>query len=137
MKFEIIGQPQGKQRAKVSTYRGFARAYTPEKTVAYENLIKLSFIESGGKIIPKDTSISMTLTAVYQIPKSFSKKKAAAALLGEIKPLTKPDIDNVIKVVCDALNGVAYKDDTQITSVTAIKYYGEQPKITVYLEEGK
>ena len=131
MKFEIDGQPQGKARPRITRYSH----YTPQKTKDYEYYIKQCFMVAGGRMIEQGKAISMTLTAVYQIPKSFTKKKQAAASLGEIKPLTKPDIDNVIKVVCDALNGVAYKDDTQITSVTAIKYYGEQPKITVYLEE--
>jgi Holliday junction resolvase RusA-like endonuclease len=135
--FSVPGKPQGKQRAKVSTYGGFARAYTPEETVAYENLIKLSFKQAlkGEKTPFWETPVSLTVVANYAIPKSFSKKKRGAALGGEIKPQTKPDIDNVVKVVCDALNSVAYRDDTQVIRVIGEKVYSDEPKLEVLIRE--
>lgn len=63
------------------------------------------------------------------------KYRRLQALNGEHRPLTKPDIDNVIKVICDALNGIAYKDDTQIIKVTAEKFYSDEPKVIVEIEE--
>jgi len=137
MQFEVLGKPQGKQRAKVSTYGGFARAYTPKETVNYESLINLSFQKAlnGGQTPFWDKPLDITIIAHYAIPKSFSKKKTADALSRVIRPQTKPDIDNVVKVVCDALNSVAYRDDTQVIRVTAEKIYGETPKLVIILNE--
>ena len=69
------------------------------------------------------------IQAIYQIPKSFSKKRTATALDGLIRPQVKPDIDNVVKVVCDALNKIAYKDDTQVVEIAACKLYGVEPMV--------
>lgn len=46
-------------------------------------------------------------------------------------PLTKPDADNVIKLVLDAMNGVAYKDDAQVCSVTCEKFYSDRDSISI------
>lgn len=133
VEFIVPGQPQGKGRAKVTTRNGWAHAYTPEKTTLYENLIKLCFLETKSDKL--QGAIKMTISAFYLIPKSFSKKKEQSALLDEIKPLTKPDLDNIAKVVCDALNGVAYDDDKQIVEMCINKYYSLNPKVIVEIAE--
>lgn len=125
----IPGQPQGKGRAKVSTRGGFARAYTPEKTAAYENLIKLAY-GSNPKL---EGSIAVTILAYYIIPKSFNKSKQDLAISGKIRPTTKPDADNIAKVVCDALNKIAYNDDSQIVSLSVMKSYSQIPKVEIIL----
>ena len=131
----VPGKPQGKGRARVSTYGGFARAYTPERTAAYENLIKVCYSESGAGIL--ENALKMTVTAFYGVPSSFSRKKRQSALNGEIRPTTKPDLDNVVKVVCDALNGLAYTDDKNIVELRAYKYYAESPRVEIVIEEVK
>ncbi len=137
MRFEVLGKPQGKQRAKVSTRGGFARAYTPEETVSYENLIRLSYAtaHNDGETSFMDKPLTVEIIAHYAIPKAFSKKKRGEALAGTVRPQTKPDIDNVVKVVCDALNGVAYRDDTQVIRINAEKRYGEEPKLEITINE--
>lgn len=129
MIFEVLGNPMGKQRAR--TLRN-GHSYTPEKTVNYETLIKLSCPKLYAPLVG---ALNLAVIAYYPIPKSFSKTKREQALQGHIRPLVKPDIDNVIKIVCDALNGIAYKDDTQISTVWATKKYGEQPKIIIQITE--
>ncbi len=137
MQIEVYGQPQGKQRAKVCMRGGFARAYTPEKTASYEDLINLTYIQAlNGKKSPFwEIPVRIKITAFYSIPKSFSKKKTIEAESGKIRPLTKPDIDNVVKVVCDALNKIAYRDDTQVIEVVACKYYSKEPKLVIEIDE--
>ncbi len=137
MLFEVIGQPQGKQRARVTIRGGFAKAYTPEKTASYENLIMLSFVTAlhGNKTPFWECPLEIKIKAFYAIPKSFSKKKQQAAIDSQIRPTTKPDIDNVVKCVCDALNKVAYKDDTQVIRLSAEKYYGDEPKLCIEIKE--
>lgn len=137
IEFTVPGQPVGKGRARVSTHGGFARAYTPEKTAVYENLVKLSYMqEVADKPLKKLAgAIRVQILAYYAMPKSFSKKKRDAAMRGDVTPLIKPDLDNVIKSVCDGLNGVAYDDDKQITFITAAKYYSEPPGVKVVIAE--
>ena len=77
----------------------------------------------------------MTILACFAIPKSFSKKKQKEALEGTIRPLTKPDADNIAKIICDALNDIAYKDDTQIIELTITKQYASEPKVKITLVE--
>lgn len=137
IEFTVPGQPVGKGRARVSTHGGFARAYTPEKTAVYENLVKLSYMQAvADKPLKKLAgAIGIQIFAYYAMPKSFSKKKRNAAMRGDVMPLVKPDLDNVIKSVCDGLNGVAYDDDKQITFITAAKYYSEPPEVKVIIAE--
>jgi Holliday junction resolvase RusA-like endonuclease len=140
MKLSIVipGNPQGKARARTCK-TGYS--YTPENTVLYENLIKMSFlgkygargkIKSQGK---QKIALKLEIYAGFQIPKSFSNKDRIAALSGDLLPTKKPDSDNIAKVVADALNGIAYDDDAQITDLTVIKRYTETPCVKVTIEE--
>ena len=77
----------------------------------------------------------MRILAKYPIPSSWSKKNKTKALKGEIKPNTKPDADNIAKIILDALNGAAYTDDKQVTSLEIEKMYSEKPCVMVYVAE--
>lgn len=119
--FTIPGKPQGKARAR-TTKTG--HTYTPEKTVLYENLVKTCFME----MTPRQTwfngePLALTIYATFSIPKSKTKKEKLMMLQGYKYPTVKPDADNIAKVICDALNGVAYTDDTQIIELRVIKRY--------------
>jgi Holliday junction resolvase RusA-like endonuclease len=111
--FTIPGEPQGKARARVVRMGNFTRTYTPEKTVNYENLIKYTYMNDTFNILNTEP-LKMTIIAYYSIPKSTSKKKTTEMLEGKLRPTKKPDFENVAKVVSDALNKIAYNDDTQI-----------------------
>lgn len=129
--FTVPGEPQGKARAR--TCRN-GHTYTPENTVLYENLVKTEYERQCGKaMVEEGIPLSMTIIAHYSIPASWSKSKKSLAEKNEIRPTKKPDADNVAKVICDALNGVAYKDDTQVVSLFVQKVFGE-PKTVVLLE---
>lgn len=122
--FWVDGTPRGKQRARTfyDPRSGKMRSITPEQTKSYEELIRWSYKEAGGKYLGVSL-IDVRIIVFYSIPKSWSKKKQAAALADDIRPTTKPDCDNIIKIVLDALNGVAYYDDKQVVSVVCKKYY--------------
>lgn len=135
MQFEIPGKPQGKARARTVYNENVGRvmSYTPEQTVSYENLIKVCYqnAECRKEWFDKEP-LSMHITAFFEIPKSASKKNRAKMLNNELFPTKKPDADNIAKVVCDALNKVAYKDDTQIVDLHVLKAYTEnQPRVMV------
>lgn len=136
IEFSVIGEPVGKGRPR---FTRSGHAFTPSQTVQYEKLVVSSFQSKYGlqPIYGEKVPISIEITAVYSIPKSFSKVKRKAALNGTLFPTKKPDWDNIGKIICDALNGVAYKDDAQIVDAHAYKRYGENPHVEVKIQEVK
>lgn len=134
--FLVEGKPQGKARARTFYDKrvGKMRSVTPEQTKSYEDLIRWSYKAAGGQYMGKKL-ISVDIQAFYPIPQSLSKAKRNDAINGNIRPTTKPDCDNVIKAVLDALNGVAYYDDKQVVSVSCNKYYGETGCLKITINE--
>lgn len=126
----VYGEPKGKGRPRFNTKTG--HAITPKDTVSYENLVKLEWQTAyGTESFPKEAMLDMRIKAYYRIPKSASKKKRAAMLAGEIRPTKKPDMDNVVKIIADSLNNLAYYDDTQIVDCQCRKFYSENPRVEV------
>lgn len=131
----IAGDPVAKGRPRVTVRNGRAWAYTPRKTEVAEKAIRaLAQIEMRGKK-PVEGPVCLTYTATLPIPKSWPKKKRAAAIAGSVLPTTKPDLDNAIKLLADSLIGVAYAGDQQIVAMVAFKRYGERPGIDVEVAE--
>lgn len=122
-------EPFGKQRARVTKVGGFARAYTPKKTLDAENLIQAYVREQLKGFEPYKGAIHMKLDAYIVPPKSWSKRRTEEAMVGMVHPTSKPDTSNILKLVEDALNGIVYVDDSQIVSVEAAKHYAEKPAI--------
>lgn len=129
--FIIFGNPVAKGRPRVGKFG----TYTPEKTVNYENLVKMSYIEAYSKEPLLENDLEVTINFYFSIPKSTSKKKRELMLNGKIMHNKRPDIDNCIKSITDALNEIAYKDDNQIVKIQASKYYSDEPKTVVFIEE--
>lgn len=136
--FHVPGKPQGKARARTfrNKHTGRSMSMTPEQTVLYENFIKDRFLQSGsGFFLERGKPVAIRIVARFLPPKSISKKRHADMLEGQELPLKKPDIDNVIKVVADALNGVAYHDDAQIAFIIAKKAYSAVEGLDITVEE--
>ena len=131
--FEIPGKITGKGRPRVNTTT--AIAYTPAKTKEYEELVKQYFIIKYRKINPLEGRIKINITAYFLVPKNTSKKQEENMLNNAISPTKKPDIDNIAKIILDALNKLAFKDDNQITKLEIEKKYGTEEKIFVKVEE--
>jgi Holliday junction resolvase RusA-like endonuclease len=129
MKFTIPGPPVGKARPRVTRWG----AHTEEKTVLYENLVKLSYQEQCGEYTEKP--LKVYIEVYYDIPKSTPKKNIMPMLDKLIRPCKKPDCDNIAKIILDALNGIAYKDDTQVVKLTVAKYYSEKAEVMVTIKE--
>ena len=136
-KFCIHGDPQGKGRPRFSTVCGHVHTRTPDETVLYENLVKTEYRQQVGVKFPDDAMLDVRIFAYYPIPKSASKRKRQAMLDKKIRPTKKPDWDNVGKVICDSLNGIAYRDDAQVVDSMVRKFYSEDPKVVVTIEEIK
>lgn len=133
--FCIYGEPQGKGRPRFSTYGGKVTTRTPDKTVLYENLVVTEYRNQSGKRFPDDAMLDVRIIAYYGIPKSASKKKRQAMLDKQIRPTKKPDFDNIGKVICDSLNGIAYHDDAQIVDSQVRKFYSDTPRVVVSIAE--
>lgn len=127
--FDVPGMPFAKQRAR--TLRT-GRSYTPKETVMYENLVKTRFVDKYPDALPTEAPCSVFICAVYPIPKSWSKKDKIKADAGILTP-RRHDWDNVGKIVCDALNGVAWTDDNQIFAGFVFKKYGDRPCVRVLI----
>lgn len=136
--FEMWGKPQGKARARTfyNHRLGRSQSVTPTNTVLYENYIKECYkaTESSEFWFNKEP-LAMKIVALFEIPKSFTKKQRADIKNGLLFPTKKPDADNIAKVVCDALNGVAYTDDTQIIDLHILKFYAkDRPRVIVEIK---
>lgn len=129
VKLTVFGAPQGKARPRVVRNGNRTTAYTPIKTAVYEDTIKLEYHRQCGHKFPPKTPLRVNILAFYPIPKSASKRTRQGMEAGEIYPVVKPDWDNVGKIICDALNGIAYHDDAQVVSVTVDKRYGVEPMV--------
>ncbi|MCZ0853544.1 RusA family crossover junction endodeoxyribonuclease, partial [Brevibacillus laterosporus] len=66
---------------------------------------------------------------------SGSKRKKENAEKGRLRPVTKPDVDNYVKGVKDALNHLIYKDDSQVVDLKVSKFYSEEPRVEVIITE--
>ena len=131
--FEVIGDIKGKARPRVNTYT--CRAYTPENTKDYEMLIKQYFKLKYPRYVPLENRVSVKIVAQFKVPKTATKKDRALIEEGKLSPTKKPDIDNIVKIILDALNKMAFKDDNQITKIEVEKIYGEVEKIIVKIDE--
>jgi Holliday junction resolvase RusA-like endonuclease len=127
----LQGPPQGKGRARSFVRGGRIGHYTPQKTRSYEALIFGAAIDAMGNRPPLDEAVMIDMRAIYPVPASWSERKRQRALIGEIRPTIKPDLDNVAKAWNDALNGVVYRDDSLICRMSLEKHYGPQPFVMV------
>lgn len=132
----VYGNPVAQGRPRFSRQGGFVKAYDPIQSKSYKQLIRLELqpLLSDPDFTPIDQACCLKLTVFRAIPKSFSKKKREEAALRYIRPTTKPDTDNYVKGVLDALNGTVLKDDSVVCEIFARKFYSERPRIEVVLE---
>ena len=135
IKFTVPGSCMGKQRPRFSSRGKFVRAYTPAKTVNYENLVKMCYYTENKFRNKLEGAIIAEVTAIYPIPNSVSNKKKQQMLTGEIQYTKKPDVDNIAKSLFDSLNDLAYKDDSYIIEMHIKKAYGDDPHTDITLKD--
>lgn len=142
MKFEfsVPGEVVGQGRPRATTVGGHVRMYDPEKSRDYKSKVALfaqaQMKEQGltGLQVPSERGFRVSISADAPVPKSFSKKKQMDAVCLRIRPTKRPDCDNVIKAVLDALNGVFWEDDRLVTTIFMTKYYSPEPELKVSIE---
>lgn len=124
MRFTIPGPPIGKLAKD-----GYC--FAQGKTLAYENRVKDICIEKCDQRRPNyDGQVAVNITAFYPIP-SFGTKKKRDEIRGGARPVKKPDLDNIAKIIMDALNHVAWQDDKQVVCLVMSKKYAAVPCVSV------
>jgi Holliday junction resolvase RusA-like endonuclease len=119
--FTVLGKPISKKRPRFR--RNCKKPYNPQETEEGRWLFAAAGQIADKISKPIETSISMKILFTMPIPSSWSKKKKETP-----EPHTKkPDIDNLIKFCLDCLNGYLFRDDRQITYISAVKEYGDDP----------
>ena len=131
--FEIPSKIIGKGRPRLNSYTG--KIYTPTRTKDYEELVEQYFLLKYPRYKTLDGRIKMDIVAYFEVPKSTSKLVKTQMMENKISPTKKPDIDNIVKIILDAMNNIAFKDDTQITKISVEKKYSEIEKVFVRIEE--
>ena len=135
IEFTILGEPvaQGRPRAG-KTRDGRTIMYDPSKSRNFKQYVKLVASQNAPKKL-LEGPLRARIVIYRETLKSFSKRKKELAESKILRPTTKPDLDNHAKSVLDALNGIIYKDDSQIVDLSISKFYSQKPRVEVRIEE--
>jgi len=129
----VPGEPVAQGRPRFTTQSGFARAYDPRRSRDYKNYVMhIASQICKGQVFTG--AVEMTVNIYRQIPKSWTKKKQKQAEDGFVRPTLKPDVDNYVKGIKDALNGIAYVDDSQVVALFISKHYSREPRVYIRIE---
>ncbi|WP_162985591.1 RusA family crossover junction endodeoxyribonuclease [Virgibacillus halodenitrificans] len=139
IEFIIPGQPVAQARPRAGKIqrgkkRGQTVLYDPQESKNYKNYVSIIAKQHAPKI-PFEGALQVSIKIYRQIPKSTTKKDRALFLAGIKRPVTKADTSNYVKGIEDALNGIIYKDDSQIVDLYAAKYYSDNPRVEISVRE--
>lgn len=134
VRITLPGNPRGKGRPRATIRGGRVSTYTDEKTRSFEGALRLAGEAAMAGRPPMIGQVVVDVRATLPIPGSWPKKRQEAALSGAVRPTGKPDADNLLKVL-DALNGVVFKDDSQIVRAVIEKHYGAFPGLCIEARE--
>ena len=125
----------GKGRPRFRNTGKFVQTYTDSKTKSYEEKVKEAAKHAMGSAEPLETPVSVYCYIRLPIPKSYPKKRVEACLSGSERPTKKPDADNVFKSISDGMNGIVYKDDSQIINIHVTKVFSSEPGVDICVKE--
>lgn len=133
IEFTVPGEPRGKGRPR---FTKSGCVYTDAKTEEYERQVKIRYaMQYNTFSFEKNVPLKLQITAYFAIPKSASVNRRNKMKSNEILPTKRPDADNIEKIIMDSLNKLAYYDDAQIIEVVVKKYYGDNPCVSVLIED--
>lgn len=105
--------------------------FTAPKVARFESNLKEAAILAMRGAAPYDCGLVLDMTAYMPIPESWSQRKKEDAAKGKVHVTSKPDLDNLVKGVKDALNKVAYVDDSRVVEMHVYKHYSNKPCVIV------
>lgn len=133
--FEILGAPvaQGRPRAG-KTFTGKTVLYDPLKSRDFKQYVKLVAAQHAPSELIQGP-IELFVDVYRSTPKKYQTgPKQALIQLGELRPTSKPDIDNYVKGVKDGLSKIIWQDDSQVVELTVRKYYSLSPRVVVLIK---
>ncbi len=122
--FRVQGNPRPQLRPRATARGKIAKVYKNPRTRKDQE----AFLAAAMAYAPDEP---MTAPLVVDLRFAMKRPKAAKGLQLHAK---KPDLDNLIKLVLDALNGVFWEDDKQIIEVCASKHYDDDPGTLVRIQ---
>jgi Holliday junction resolvase RusA-like endonuclease len=129
----LVPRPKGRHRTGINKSTGRPIQFTDKKTrQAESDLLTLALAQKPQE--PHQGALGIDVTAYLPIPSSWSKKKQESAFNAVLRPVTRPDGDNLLKLVCDALSGVFWKNDTQLVKKTISKFYCKSPRWIIRIQ---
>ncbi len=132
----VINQvPQPQPRPRVTVRGKYAHAYESKKIRTYKKLVAHKYRLEHAQKLPTEKPLTVDVRFYRPIQKSISKIERQRRLTGQSWPTVKPDVDNYVKAILDALNGVAFKDDSQIVVLYARKIYSDNPRTEIEITE--
>lgn len=136
--FTFYGEAIAKGRPRATIRGGFASVYTPARTRSFEGKVRAVAAEamSRGGVVATPDAVAVEIAFDRQMPKSWSKRKKLH-MRGE--PVTSgSDIDNQVKAVLDALNGVTWEDDVQVSDLAVSRRWADDHafRISISLANG-
>jgi len=138
LRFTVPGQPEGLPRHRTVIRHGRIYQVADRKGEAYKARIRAHYLAACSfRPRVRGGPVTLMLRAVATVPPSWSKRRREAALAGLTAWENVPDGDNIWKVVGDALNGYAWRDDRHIVSGTVHKSYGARAELVVEIRDWK
>ncbi|MGM0748757.1 MAG: RusA family crossover junction endodeoxyribonuclease [Bacillota bacterium] len=136
IQFVVYGEPVAQGRPRGLVQNGKVRMRDPVKSKNFKQYVALVAAQYRPKKVISGP-VAMDVRVFRPMPKavSNSKKKKESAEKGLLRPTTKPDVDNYVKGVKDALNHLIYKDDSQVVDLKVSKFYSEEPRVEVIITE--
>ena len=132
--FFVPGNPFAKQRPRARKIGRFISVYTPNETKKYEEKVRIEY-NKWYRDSKLENDLTVDIEGIFSIPKSTPKKYISDMVSGIIPHTSKPDCDNMAKICLDALNGVCYDDDSQITNLNISKKYGNNARVVITIRE--
>lgn len=132
--FTVATTPHGKGRPRAFNSPSGIRFHTDAKTTASEASIRSAYLAKFSPPEPLQGPVAVSIKASFAPPCRASRKAHDAMLRGETLPAKRPDADNIAKGVLDALNGIAWRDDAQVTRLTVVKIYAEAASLEITIE---
>lgn len=106
IEFTVDGEPASKSRARFTGRGSKVRAFTPERTRQAEEQVAAAYLRAAGRLNKADVSTAYSVTAEFHLKRNQRR-----------------DVDNMLKLVLDGLNEVAWADDSQVIEIAARKVY--------------
>ncbi len=134
IKFIVPGQPVPQGRPRFARRGSQIQTYDPKPSVEYKKLVKeVAILNKPEELL--EGSLSVEIQIYRQMLKSFSRAKREQAEYRQLRPVTKPDIDNYAKGILDALKGVIWIDDGQVVRLVCDKFYSAKPRIEIAIKQ--